>query len=91
MTEAVYSWVKNLVFYFIFVSTIINLIPDQKYRKYVRFFLGVLLVILIIKPVIGWLGLEDTLVENYYLESLENQWEENRSQIEIDVGQERAG
>lgn len=31
-------WVRNLAFYFIFLSVLMNVIPQGEERKYIRFF-----------------------------------------------------
>lgn len=33
-------WVRNLAFYFIFLSVLMNVIPQGEERKYIRFFYG---------------------------------------------------
>ena len=33
-------WVRNLAFYFIFLSVLMNVIPQGEERKYIRFFMG---------------------------------------------------
>lgn len=38
--EAVYGWVKNIIYYMIFLSVVNNLLADSKYGKYIRFFFG---------------------------------------------------
>ena len=37
-------WVRNLAFYFIFLSVLMNVIPQGEERKYIRFFMGLLLI-----------------------------------------------
>ena len=32
--EAVYGWVKNIIYYMIFLSVVNNLLADSKYGKY---------------------------------------------------------
>ena len=39
MKEELYLWIRNLAVFYIFFTAVLNLIPDQKYEKYVRFFL----------------------------------------------------
>ena len=38
-------WVRNLAFYFIFLSVLMNVIPQGEERKYIRFFMGLLLIL----------------------------------------------
>ena len=36
MKEELYLWIRNLAVFYIFFTAVLNLIPDQKYEKYVR-------------------------------------------------------
>ena len=36
--KAVENWVRDIVFYMIFVTMVMNLLPDPKYEKYLRLF-----------------------------------------------------
>lgn len=49
--EVVYGWVKNLVCFYIVITAVLHLLPKESYRKYVRFFTGMLLVILVLTPI----------------------------------------
>ena len=57
--EAVYGWVKNIIYYMIFLSVVNNLLADSKYGKYIRFFSGMVLILLVVSPFTGGLHLED--------------------------------
>ena len=57
----VYGWVKNLVCFYIFITAVLHLMPKKSYRKYIRFFTGLLLVILVLTPVFSLLRDEDNL------------------------------
>ncbi|TGY95426.1 hypothetical protein E5329_14760 [Petralouisia muris] len=61
--EIIYTWVKNIVCFYIFMNIIIHLLPRESYRKYVRFFSGMLLMILVATPVLSVLGKEDELMK----------------------------
>ena len=51
--ESVYSWVKNIIYYMIFLSVVSNLLADSKYEKYIRFFAGMVLILLVVSPLTG--------------------------------------
>ena len=51
MKEELYLWIRNLAVFYIFFTAVLNLIPDQKYEKYVRFFMGLLLIFMISTPI----------------------------------------
>ena len=38
--QAVYGWVKNIIYFMIFLAVVNNLLADSKYEKYIRFFAG---------------------------------------------------
>ena len=50
MKEELYLWIRNLAVFYIFFTAVLNLIPDQKYEKYVRFFMGLLLIFMMSTP-----------------------------------------
>lgn len=81
--EALYAWVRNLAVYFIIISTIINALPDNRYVKYIRFFLGMLLILLILQPVLNFFDWTQELDSAYYTQMMEQEWQE---QVE-DMGQ----
>lgn len=50
---AVYEWVRNITYYMIFITVVGNLLADSKYEKYLRFFAGIILILLVLKPLTG--------------------------------------
>lgn len=81
--EWIYEWIKTIAFYYIFVSIVINALPDMKYQIYVKFFLGMLLIVIMINPLLDLFKLSDALNEQYLQEMLEIEWQENKEQIPI--------
>lgn len=61
--ETVYGWVKNIVCFYIFITAVLHLLPKESYRKYVRFFTGLLLAILVLTPVLSLVGNSENLYE----------------------------
>lgn len=59
--EAVYGWVKNIIYYMIFLSVVNNLLADSKYEKYIRFFAGMVLILLVVNPFTGSLRLDQQI------------------------------
>ena len=74
MKEELYLWIRNLAVFYIFFTAVLNLIPDQKYEKYVRFFMGLLLIFIMSTPIFSILGKGSELTESF----LDNFSEENR-------------
>lgn len=58
--ETVLSFVKN---YFILVLILLvfsYLVPKESYKKYFQFFIGILIAVLLMRPVLSWMKMEDT-------------------------------
>ena len=51
MKEAIYDWMKCLAVFYILLSTILHLVPTGQYERYVRFFMGLLLIFMLCTPV----------------------------------------
>ena len=62
--DIIYGWIKNIICFYIFITVILHLLPKENYRKYVRFFTGMLLVILVMNPVLSLLGKEELILQN---------------------------
>ena len=43
MIQLVYRWMQNLAVYMILVTAFLQALPENSYRKYVRFFCGLLM------------------------------------------------
>ena len=65
MKEELYLWIRNLAVFYIFFTAALNLIPDQKYEKYVRFFMGLLLIFMMSTPIFSILGKGSELTESF--------------------------
>lgn len=76
MADAIYGWIKNLAFFFIFLTVILNLLPDEKYRRYVKSFLGLLLLLVVCKPLFSLFGLGDVLAGYLRKESIGEKFDE---------------
>lgn len=71
--DGLYEWVRNITYFLIFMTVITNLLPNKKYEKYIKLFSGMVLVLLVIKPLTGGLKLDQKIA--YYFESFSFQKE----------------
>jgi stage III sporulation protein AF len=62
--EQIYSLVRNIVVYLILVTIIMNLVGKSSYRKYISIFTGMVLILIVAKPILSLFNLSDTF--NYY-------------------------
>lgn len=72
MRETVYEWMKNLAVFYLFFTAVMNFLPDSKYNKYIRHFLGLLLILLLLTPVLRLFRLNSLLDRNF----MENRFQE---------------
>ena len=69
-------WVRNLAFYFIFLSVLMNVIPQGEERKYIRFFMGLLLILVLIQPLLTVGQLEQILSWETLSEGIRQEYED---------------
>lgn len=62
MTEML-EWVKQMIFLGIFLTLLLQVLPANAYRKYVRFFAGMVFVVTILNPLFSVLGTEKCRTE----------------------------
>lgn len=85
-----------MMIYTIFMSIILQIIPKKQYEKYIKFYMGLLLLLLLFIPMFELLGADKKIKQLY--QSYENQWvnnediEENKKiiykQYEESIGEE---
>lgn len=79
--EAVYGWVKNIIYYMIFLAVVNNLLADSKYEKYIRFFAGMVLILLVVSPLTGRLRLDQQISSMFQSISLYNDANDLKSEL----------
>lgn len=61
MRAYIFGWVRTLAAYFIFMTMVLNFIPEGQYRKYVRYFFSLLLLLLLSRPLAELAGWEEQM------------------------------
>ena len=56
---------QNLAFYMVLATVVLYAVPDSGYKKYIRFFTGMVLILMIITPIFRIFGM-DSYVVNFY-------------------------
>ena len=67
--DAILKWIGDVAVYLILVTLILQVIP-KKFRKYISFFTGMLLIMLVISPITGLFGADAALVDYFKLEDM---------------------
>lgn len=65
MFQYLYEWIQDMSVYLILITAVFYALPDSSYKKYVRFFTGIVLIFIMAAPVLKILG-ADTQVMNFY-------------------------
>lgn len=66
------AWLKGLVGYALLVSMTMQMLPNKKYEQYVRLFVGLLLLVFLLGPVIK-IGSAETFMEKRLTELVKEQ------------------
>ena len=65
MFDFIYEWLWNFVCYMVLMTAFIQILPENSYQKYLRFFFGLILILLLATPVLRILGMENRFSELY--------------------------
>ena len=86
MKEFLYGWVQDIAFYTLLMEVVLHVLPDRNQKQYLRFFMGIVLIILVISPVLSAAGLDRTLDETYARQTYDQELQEFlRRQEEIEA------
>ena len=90
MMEAVFEWVCDIAVYLILVTIILQVIP-KRFKKYLSFFTGILLIILVINPLTRLFDIDGALAGYFELGEMRQQLNdmENRLRLTENVGEEK--
>ena len=67
MFEYLYEWLRNISYYLILVTAVTYVLPSNSYRKYIRLFTGLVLIMMLLTPVLNLFG-EKTFIYEYQYE-----------------------
>ncbi len=69
------QWIMNLSFYMVMVTAVMHIVPNSEYKRYIRFFTGLVLAVMLADPFLRLLGTGDLWADLYespvYQEQLE--------------------
>ena len=61
MRTFLYGWIRDIAFYTILMTVVLHLLPEEGQKKYVRFFMGIVLMLVVLSPLLSAAGLSGTL------------------------------
>lgn len=82
MLEALYDWIRNLAFYLVVMTAMLEVVPGNAYKKYIQFFTGLVLILLVVTPVLEVTGTSGKFHAEYARQE-EKLQEETKKQEEL--------
>lgn len=61
----IYSAVKNLIFFLLLTTVVSNLLGKSSFKKYLHIFVGLIVILIVIKPILSWTNMVNK-VDHYY-------------------------
>lgn len=65
MLEYIYRWLENIAFYMVIVVAVIQMVPGNSYKKYIRFFAGMILILMLTGPIFKIFGMSHYQSQEY--------------------------
>ena len=65
MLAYIYDWIENIAFYLVIVVAVIHMVPGESYKKYIRFFVGMILILMLAGPILKLWGMSEFPKEDY--------------------------
>ena len=63
------EWIQNVVVFLLLMTMAGQLIPEEKYRKYIHLTMGLLLILVILLPLTRLTGMDEKIYQNFIRES----------------------
>ena len=84
------DWARNILFFLVFLSVITHLLADHSYEKYIRFFAGMVLILITISPFKGGWDFQEQA--GILFQEFSDFWEKQQAkEVLADVDQNRMG
>lgn len=65
MFQYLYEWIQNIAFYMVLVMAAVQVLPNTGYKKYIRFFTGLVLILMLATPIFKLFGMDERLADVY--------------------------
>jgi len=86
MFGSLYEWLQNISYYLILVTAVTYVLPSGSYRKYIRFFTGLVLILMLLIPVMNLFRIKipdgDEVFEDF-LSRYENNMPEYVDEVDV--------
>ncbi len=83
MKEFLFGWIRDIAFYTLLMVVVLHVLPEKGQRKYLQFFMGVVLMILVMSPFLSLLGLDRKLDWTYARQTRDRELQEFLERQEV--------
>lgn len=59
-----FGWMKSLIFYLLLATIVTHMAPSNQYKQYIRYFIGLVVIVLLASPLNSCLNLEAEICRN---------------------------
>lgn len=73
MMNEIYEWLQSVAVFFILMTAVLNVLPEVRYRRYVQFFLGLVMLVVLCRPILAVGKLDGILQETLEKLTLEEE------------------
>lgn len=69
------EWIRPIIYFSIFSTILLQLLPTTNYKKYIRFFIGLLMILFVTEPLLDFFSGENmteqifNMMDSLYLEN----------------------
>lgn len=68
--EGLIGWVKSLACFTVFISILLQVLPNKKYEKYIRLYMGILMILFLMLPIASLFRLDEKIQDFFARENL---------------------
>lgn len=65
MIHEINEWIQNIAVFLVVSSAVLHAVPGNDYHKYIRFFIGLILIVMVAEPIINLAGTAEGFEEIY--------------------------
>lgn len=72
--KVVFEWIEQIAFYSVLMVLVNHLLPAGEQKKYVRFFMGLVFLLVVFAPILRITGQEAKIYRRYMEHSYQQEW-----------------
>lgn len=91
MIHEINEWIQNIAVFLVVSSAVLHAVPGKDYHKYIRFFIGLILIVMLVEPIMNLAGTAEGFEKIYedtvYKRNLQEMEEAEEFRDRIEMGE----